>query len=62
MPPLPSDLFQSLYTDTGNAVRPTAIVTLENDYMVLSYAGQRLVEPATTMEYHNLKMVAHVPA
>jgi hypothetical protein len=56
-----TDFFHTVYSATGVALRPYPIVIVEDDYLVLHYQGQRILEPAETMTYHNLKMVSHVP-
>jgi hypothetical protein len=56
-----ADFFHTVYSATGIALRPYPIVVVEDDYLVLHYQGQRILEPAETMTYHNLKMVSHVP-
>ena len=49
------------YSDAGVAMRPSPIVVVEDDYLVLDYNGQRVMEPFNTMAYHNVKMVDHIP-
>ncbi len=53
--------FQDQYSDTGNAMRPSPIIVVEDDYLVLDYNGSQTMEPFNTMVYHNLKMVGHIP-
>lgn len=56
-----NDFFHSVYSDAGVAMRPSPLVILEDDYLVLEYNSSRVVEPFISMVYHNLKMVDHVP-
>ena len=56
-----TDYFHSMYSASGVSLRPSPIVVIEDDYLVLLYNGQRVLEPADSMVYHNLKMVSHVP-
>lgn len=56
-----SDFFLTTYSNTGASLRPSPIVVVEDDYLVLHYNGQRILEPADSMVFHNLKMVSHVP-
>lgn len=53
--------FQQTYSASGAALRPSPIVIIEDDFIVLLYNGQRIIEAADSMVYHNLKMVSHIP-
>eukprot|EP00730_Choanoeca_flexa_P012582 TRINITY_DN4415_c0_g1_i1.p1 TRINITY_DN4415_c0_g1~~TRINITY_DN4415_c0_g1_i1.p1 ORF type:complete len:428 (+),score=67.22 TRINITY_DN4415_c0_g1_i1:212-1495(+) len=58
-----NNAFHLAYTNAGTIVRPTPLLLIEGDYLVLwtTPEDRQMIGTYTPPIYHNLKMVSHIP-
>ena len=58
-----NDAFHTVYTNAGTVIRPTPLLLVESDYLVLwrTAEDREIIGTYTPALYHDLKMVCHLP-